>query len=61
MSRKIKEKPTEIRKDITKKFNIPTSTKKFNRSKKFLGYYKIMPEVIRLRYDKLGSYFKVNF
>lgn len=50
MSRKLK-KPTEIRKDITKKFNVPTSTKKFNRSKKYLGYYKVMPEVIRLKYD----------
>lgn len=50
MSSKLK-KPTEIRKDITKMFGVPTSSKKFNRSKKFLGYYKVMPEVIRLRYD----------
>jgi hypothetical protein len=50
MSRPLK-KPTDIRKDITKKFGVPTSSKKFNRSKKYLGYYKTMPEVIRLRYD----------
>lgn len=50
MSRPLK-KPTEIRKDITKMFSIPNTTKKFNRSKKYLGYYKVMPEVIRLRYD----------
>ena len=50
MSRPLK-KPTDIRKDITKKFGVSNTSKKFNRSKKFLGYYKIMPEVIRLRYD----------
>ena len=50
MSRKLK-KPTDIRKDITKMFSVPNTTKKFNRSKKFLGYYKVMPEVIRLKYD----------
>jgi len=70
MSRKLR-KPTEIRKDITKKFGVPTTSKKFIRSKKFLGYYKIMPEVIRLRYDndigtvmhELGHHFnkKYNF
>ena len=50
MSRKLR-KPTEIRNDINKMFGVPTTSKKFNRSKKYLGYYKVMPEVIRLRYD----------
>jgi len=49
MSRPLK-KPAEIKKDITKKFKVPISSKKFYK-RKTVGFYKNLPEVIRTKYE----------
>ncbi|GEM_PF-2936256 len=54
MSRPLK-RPTEIKQDISKKFNIPVSSRKFNK-RKAVGFYKVLPEVIRTKFDNdLGT------
>lgn len=54
MSRPLK-RPSEIKKNISKQFNIPLSSKKYNK-RKAVGFYKVMPEVIRTKYDNdLGT------
>ncbi len=49
MSRPLK-RPSEIKGDISKLFNIPVNSRKYNK-RKALGFYKVMPEVIRIKYD----------
>lgn len=49
MSRPLR-RPTEIKNDISKMFNIPVTSRKYNK-RKALGFYKVHPEVIRTKFD----------
>jgi hypothetical protein len=49
MSRPLK-KPTDIKKEITKMFRVPTTTRKFNK-RKTIGFYNPFSEVIRTKYE----------